>query len=547
MSDLDTGHDRLFARGLRRCTRQAGTGVALCGLTCIALTIGPGRPTFDVLPTIGLILSLPTMLFRSLHLLSICLVILSLPPWEAPTFWGCIVPAAWCWTRSVSPKSAFVAGFAYGFVACWSVSAFVREAVPERGWLLQAAGCVLHGLQWGGIAVVFQVTQKRHGWRTLLVRVLSLTLAELLQLQYGVTWPLMSISAAAADTTVAQWASVAGPLGVAGGVYAANCLCLLALSSRGIRRRHGLVLALAWVAAIWSSGTALRDAMQIESPPLSVLLVQPGDLQESTSLCDTPVCQLERLTGLHSVEGSPVDLIVWPETCLPLASVDELGDIRQEQHRSKGLTDVRRRFSMTLQSSGLVGVPIRRPRLVRRHGVSIQESEIVNTAVLIQPDGGVQVHEKQVVVPIREGLPSWCDNRWVRRVVLPLFDQSAQVTQGSSFRLLRLQTRDGRQVRIAVCICYESLFPQLPQFRMSSECDAIVHLIYDGDFQSHPEWIQIHLTACRQRAIETRKWTYVCSTVSGSAVIDPSGRMIARLEKGPGALRFDRTARPRSE
>ena len=47
------------------------------------------------------------------------------------------------------------------------------------------------------------------------------------------------------------------------------------------------------------------------------------------------------------------------------------------------------------------------------------------------------------------------------------------------------------------------------------------------------------VTTIRMRAIETRTWQPVCSTWSGSAVIDPRGTIVKRLGPVQGFLRTD--------
>ena len=70
---------------------------------------------------------------------------------------------------------------------------------------------------------------------------------------------------------------------------------------------------------------------------------------------------------------------------------------------------------------------------------------------------------------------------------------------------------------------------------------AIVHLVYDGYTVEHPGMIQRQVRACQYRAIETRKWNLVCSTWSGTAIIDPSGRIVRQLPARAGVLRSDGT------
>ncbi|MGD9858075.1 MAG: carbon-nitrogen hydrolase family protein, partial [Planctomycetaceae bacterium] len=187
----------------------------------------------------------------------------------------------------------------------------------------------------------------------------------------------------------------------------------------------------------------------------------------------------------------------------------------------------------------LVGVPLVSQVMVERYGLQIPEGRRVNGACIVGPSGEIACHEKLSLLPIREGLPEFLDTPWVRHTLLPYYRLEATLKPGSEFRLLPFTTQDGRRVRIAAAICYESHLPWLPQYQRSNGADAVVHLTYDGDFAGHPAWADRHLLACRYRAVESRTWNLVCSTWSGSAIIDPAGNIVARLPAEEGVLRSE--------
>ena len=153
--------------------------------------------------------------------------------------------------------------------------------------------------------------------------------------------------------------------------------------------------------------------------------------------------------------------------------------------------------------------------------------------------GEIARHEKLVLVPFKEGLPGLLDHRWVRNRVLPALQLNRPLTVGRKFGLLPFRDHQGKMWSIAVSVCYESLLPWLPQYHNSTTADAIVHLVYDGDTTAHPGMMQRHIRACQYRAIETRKWNLVCSTWTGSAIIDPSGKIVSQLPAIAGTLRSD--------
>ena len=174
-----------------------------------------------------------------------------------------------------------------------------------------------------------------------------------------------------------------------------------------------------------------------------------------------------------------------------------------------------------------------------RFGLQVPKIERYNCGCLVSRSGEITCHEKQALVPFEEGLPPWLDQAWIRGRLLPLFQMDAELTAGKRFRLLSFRGHNDRERTIAVSICYESFLPWLPQYKKQSSVDAIVHLVYDGHWHDHPEVIERQILACRYRAIETRRWNLVCSTWTGTTIIDPTGRIVCQLPPKPGVLRSD--------
>jgi apolipoprotein N-acyltransferase len=110
---------------------------------------------------------------------------------------------------------------------------------------------------------------------------------------------------------------------------------------------------------------------------------------------------------------------------------------------------------------------------------------------------------------------------------------------GNSFIIHEMTDCNARRHRLGIAICYESWQPWLPQYHSKEKLDAICHLVYDGDFADYPVYTDRMLATIRMRAIETRSWQLVCSTWSGSAVIDPRGNIVKRLGPVQGVLRTD--------
>jgi apolipoprotein N-acyltransferase len=172
----------------------------------------------------------------------------------------------------------------------------------------------------------------------------------------------------------------------------------------------------------------------------------------------------------------------------------------------------------------------------KRYGLDLVENRSFNCGCLVSDSGAMSWHEKLDLVPFKESLPWYLDFDWFRDQVLPKFRFEARMTPGNGYGPLTFETRNGSRKSIAVSVCYESFNPGLPQYSKNPNVDAVVHLVYDGHYAENTGMMERQLLACRYRAIETRKWNLVCSTVSGTSMIDPAGRVVRRLDGVPGIL-----------
>ena len=422
----------------------------------------------------------------------------------------------------------------------WMTTGFVRDALPAFGFVLESAACCLFGCQVCAIAVSVRLLRHTPIVVAACVSAIVATMGEILQAQFGVAWPVMSLSVPAAATPVAQLAAGVTPFGIAWILYFVNFLFVRDNASQGWLRSAGPIAGIGVASLALVVGQWIGTTTAVEPMRFTTMLVQPSVAasQESTARLSTA---LDELTQKSRLAGGPVDLVVWPETCLSVSSWPEPGQPLVVDQTASDLTLQRffRDAQPRYDTACLVGVPLWRREVASRYGLELPEVRLYNTACLIPRSGAMSFHQKLALVPLKEGLPDWLNQPWVRRRVLPIFGMHAQFTQGDRFRLLSFTTRSEQLISVAVSICYESHMPALPQFRDSRDVDAIVHLTCDTDFLKHPEWMERHILACRYRAIETRRWNLVCSTSSGSAIIDPVGRVIARLNKGAGVLRND--------
>jgi apolipoprotein N-acyltransferase len=245
-------------------------------------------------------------------------------------------------------------------------------------------------------------------------------------------------------------------------------------------------------------GAALAGA-DAEEPALRVGVVQAnlGLLEKRTRAALGHRRHLEQTRELLT-EG-PLDLVVWPETAY--------------------VRGLRRPLPLDGQ---LIREDLAVPLLFG--GTSVWEEGgrrvSANSALLVGPDGWIRdAYDKNLLIPMAEFAPF--------ASVVPqmeaLFPHVQQFRAAEATPPLRLGS-----LRIVTPICYEVVRPEFVR-RMVREArpHLIVTLANDAWFgDSQEPWI--HLAMARLRAVEHRLWM-VRSTNSGvSAVVDPTGRVVAQ-------------------
>lgn len=529
-----------------------GVVVPYAGLVTATLAIGVSLSWVDALVFVGTAFAVQGATRRLCAAAAVILFTVSFPPWSWPAYWFCLAPLVWIW-REPEPKQPLarhaLEAVAIGFAMCWLSTGFARAAIPAWGWLLHGAACLVFSLQFIGLALAVRLLRNKP---IVLAAALTAVVAvgcEALEAWWGIAWSVTNVSLAVGATPVAQWAAIVTPFGVSGALYLVNFLLVREHSGRSWLGWLGPAAAVSIGAMAWFGGRMIGDATAVEPMPFSVMLVQPHLKGEKQSAW-RPWIELDRLTQASLDQEGPVDLIVWPESCLSISPLEDPAGQSTDAtetsgHLERPLTVAG--FTETLRprygTNCLAGVAMWKRTVETRYGLQVPKSEHYNCGCLVTRVGEVTCHEKQALVPFKEGLPPWLEQAWIRDRLLPFFQMDAELTASHRFRLLSFRDRDDRARTIAVSICYESFLPWLPQYRDPSSVDAIVHLVYDGDSYNHPEVIDRQILACRYRAIETRRWNLVCSTWTGTTIIDPTGRVVCRLRARPGVLRTDSVGR----
>jgi len=202
------------------------------------------------------------------------------------------------------------------------------------------------------------------------------------------------------------------------------------------------------------------------------------------------------------------DLIVWPETAMPVPSQNWADDIRQVPawRRVAELLPVDDDAALLIGTMAIEGPP--RPRLY-------------NAALLVDGPNGVRgAYAKQHLVPFGEYVPfesrfpalgalspmGWSCSPGLRPVVFEL-------TAGRTF---------------AAMICFEDVFPDLVRRLVRAGARALVNLTNDAWFDGSAAAEQ-HLSHSVLRAVENRVQVVRAANTGVSGFIDRTGRIQARI------------------
>lgn len=313
-----------------------------------------------------------------------------------------------------------------------------------------------------------------------------------------------------------QLAEVTGTAGLSFLIVLVNGLFFRAYEQRCARAawRRPIVAALGVVMALDAYGR--WRIMQLEAEPptrtLFIAIVQGNapamrDLDEELFVRSLRAYSDLSRTAVADTANMPA-LIVWPEMTVRAI-------LRTDDAARDAL------FSLAEQ----VGVPLFVGAVDDR-----PSGETLNSAFLVSPAGEFfGVYHKTRLFPFAEFLP------WP----LDMFAQWWPVpSMGAGDRISPLLLPN---MRFAVAICYEALFPGFFRPAMNEEAEFLVHLtneVWLGN--SNGPWQNLQATVLR--AVESRRWLVRAANSGVSAVIAPSGRIVRQTEVFTAALLHEQIA-----
>jgi apolipoprotein N-acyltransferase len=264
-----------------------------------------------------------------------------------------------------------------------------------------------------------------------------------------------------------------------------------------------LVLSLAYgVVTIRTFTAPAKETQEVVLVQAEAALAERHDFESARQY----LAGLYDLTRHASRSGA---LVVWPEGAIPANIPDEIRSVRE----TLALPDLGDGSALLLGSYAF-------DRERRRY----------NAAFAIEPDGTVpSPYFKRVLIPFGESMPFASIIPWLDR----LNPNASVFTAGTGPRVfhLRLDRSDGSHhiVRVSPLICYEDTMPSLARESTRAGAELLVNLTSDSWFGRSPALPQHHLIASF-RAIENRRYLVRATTTGLTAIVDPLGRTIARIE-----------------
>lgn len=247
------------------------------------------------------------------------------------------------------------------------------------------------------------------------------------------------------------------------------------------------------------------------TPNLSVSLVQGNIPQDEKWLVEFQKQTLEIYAKLSRSEWGR-DIIIWPESSIPMFQTDALPFISQVVQMAK-----------ENNTAWLTGIPYLD---VAEYNPNVDAYEPFYNSVVALGADAKGIYKKQNLVPVGEYIPFEGALNWA----LPDLLSGSLSFRAGKPNQAPLQVK-GHPVGVA--ICYEVAYPDTTR-KNAIGTDFLVTVSNDAWFGTSAGPLQ-HLQMVQMRSIETGRWFLRATNTGVTAIIDDKGHIIKR------APRFERT------
>ena len=266
--------------------------------------------------------------------------------------------------------------------------------------------------------------------------------------------------------------------------------------------------------------TALQEPSQILNCTTSakIVVVQPNIPQKEKWRPENRDKIIEKMIAMtrKGLKFKP-DLIIWPESALPLL-------LEKEMAISNRLQELVR----TEQTSLMLGGPryIAEPQ---KNQPKITQKRLYNSIFLFTPDNQRQIYNKIKLVPYGEFTPLAKFFPFISKIVPGLDYSSGDKIHNFNLATGRNRTPAQKQpIKIAPSVCFEGVFPAFTARFFGAGANLLINLTNDAWFGDSPGPRQ-HLLNIRLRALENRCYIVRCANTGISAIINPQGEIEQQL------------------
>lgn len=250
---------------------------------------------------------------------------------------------------------------------------------------------------------------------------------------------------------------------------------------------------------------------------LRVAIIQPN-IEPNRKWLEHDFAYEELLRLTQSIPEGKTDLIIWPETAIPVR-------LRQDRTKLAAIREILKEKKASL----LTGIPDRKTTETED---GRRTAEYYNAALVIRPDNTqLGNYEKVHLVPFGEFVPSFL--KFLDAIAMEV--GASNYTPGDSVHAFTIPLYSDSIPADSACItaviCLESIFPYLVREGLERDAQALVIVTNDSwyDGTMAPEQ---HARIAVLRAIEFRTSVARCANSGVSNAIDPYGRITAKLDNG---------------
>ncbi|CEG54960.1 apolipoprotein N-acyltransferase [Stutzerimonas kunmingensis] len=285
---------------------------------------------------------------------------------------------------------------------------------------------------------------------------------------------------------------------------------LLVAIPRLLAEKARLDAAVVLLLSPWLAALALKDHAWTTSKgePLTVAAVQ-GNVAQSMKW-DPKKLEMQLLLYRDMTFGSrPADLIVWPETAVPIL-----------KDHAEGYLTMMAGFANQRESALITGVPVRQPNAA---------GELRYYNGLTSTGDGAGTYLKQKLVPFGEYVPL----QDLLRGLIAFFDlPMSDFARGESGQPL-LQAKG---LQIAPYICYEVVYPEFAA-GLAAQSDLLLTVSNDAWFGRSIGPLQ-HLQMAQMRALEAGRWMIRATNNGITVLIDPYGQITEQIPQFEQAVLY---------